>query len=98
MKIEDVNFDFHVDYINKKVHLLEREKSGINQGLTNVISTDFQIQLVVKEFLLRDVIDFDWVLYCSNGLIFAFKNYSLNFVSRTEKWLYEPFTAVLAHR
>jgi hypothetical protein len=90
MKIKNIEVTYLIEYIEKRIHVLDLSNSNYG-GLQNVIGPDFQKELIEKEHLLIDVMDFDWVLYCSGGLVMTYKGYNLNLVSKTEKWLHAPF-------
>lgn len=90
MKVFNVEIEYHIDYLGKAVHLLETNKT-ISPVLPNVISSEFQEEFVDKELLLSDVLGFEWFLYCSGGLVFAFDNYNLNLITKEDKRLNKAY-------
>ena len=90
MMIDNIEIIYFLDYIERRIHLLEVNKS---KSILNEISPDFQKRIIEQEHLLMDVIDFEWILYASGGLIFAFKDYNLHFIEKTDKRLHSPFKA-----
>lgn len=95
MKIDNIILEYYIDYIGNKIHLLEKRSTSNYDSLVNNIGPEFQKRIIDSENLLIDVIDFEWLLYCSNDLVFTYKDYNLNIVSKTEKRLYGPFLSFL---
>lgn len=95
MKIDDIEIEYFIDYIAKRIHLLDLNYTTDN-NLPNIIGPEFQMKLVEQEHLLLDVLDFEWVIYASNGLILLYKIYNLQLVGKTEKKLHRPFLDVIA--
>jgi len=94
LKINGIEIKFHVDYIERIIHLFDVNSSHI-QSLVNNISPSFQKDLIQQGQLLLDVLDFEWVCYSLNAPIFGYKDYNLYFINETEKRLYEPYRRVL---
>ena len=90
MKIDNIELEYHIDYLQRKIHLLDLGPRH-SQTLLNIISPEFQKKFVKQEALLIDIVDFDWVLYCGSGLVILYSNYTANIVGKSEKWLYTPF-------
>ncbi len=93
MKIEEVEFEYFIDYIGRSIHLLDLSNSHY-RTLLNAIGDEFQNKVIEKEHLLQDVLTFDWICYSHTGLIMEFKNYSLVFVSKGDKRLHKPFVGL----
>lgn len=91
MKIDNIEIIYFIDYIGRKVHILEVSKS--TQSILNAIGPQFQKELIEKELLLIDVMDFEWLIYALGGLVMAYKDYNLVFVDKTDKKLHSPFIA-----
>lgn len=95
MEIDNIELEYFIDYINNKMHLLDSSLNSHTIGnLPNVIGTGFQKKLIEKENLLIDVIDFEWICYCPNGVVMAFKDYNLKLISKKLPWLHKPFLTV----
>ena len=90
MKIERVEIEYFIDYIEKTIHLLDNTSTHYT-NLLNAISPEFQKKLIEEEHLLLDVLDFDWFCYGIGGLVMQFKDYSLMFVSKKDERLHKPF-------
>lgn len=90
IKIDSVEVEYHIDYLQKKIHLLDVGPRFSNT-LVNMISPDFQKKFVDTENLLIDIISFEWLLYCGSGLVISYKDYSASLVLDRPKWLYGPF-------
>ena len=97
MKIDDTHFEYYVDYITKKVHLLDLNHFG-TQSLTNAICPDFQAKLIEEENLLTDVIDFEWLCYGTDGIIASYKDYNFKFANYKLPYLYPPYLEVMGKR
>ena len=95
MKVENIEVEFFIDYLNKRIHVLEKGRSLYNQSLPNIIGTEFQKSFIEQQNLLIDVMNFEWFCYCSNGLVLLFKGRGLNLVSDTSEMLYKPFLDAL---
>lgn len=90
MHILGMELEYFIDYVGNRIHILEKSAS-INKQLFNTISPDFQKQLVEEQFLLTDVLDFDWILYDLNGLIVAYTDYNMKLVNRKMPFVHEPY-------
>jgi hypothetical protein len=93
MRIENVEIEYMVDYINRCVHMADKSRHQF-QGLLNVMSPEFQTNVIEGEGLLIDVMDFDWICYGSGGLIMEFKECGLVFVSKEDNRLHKPYMNV----
>jgi hypothetical protein len=98
MKVENIQVEHFVDYLNGRIHLLEKGLSTYSNSLPNIIGPEFQKSFIEREQLLIDVMDFDWVCYCSNRLILLFKGHSLTLIPNEYKTLHKPFLDVLESR
>jgi hypothetical protein len=90
VKIDNVEVDYHIDYLGKKIHLLDLGPRYSNT-LVNMISPDFQKKFIKKECLLIDIVTFDWILYCGSGLVILYKDFQAMLILDNQKWLYGPF-------
>lgn len=97
MKINNTELDYHVDYINKKVHLLDMDSSS-NNNLVNTMSPDFQIKLVEHEGLMQDVLDFEWICYGLDGIIASYRNYNFKLVNPKLPYLHRPYKLTMESR
>jgi hypothetical protein len=84
------NFEYFIDYLKRKVHLLNVESNSYKK-LSNIIDPEFQKNFIKTENLLLDLMDFDWILYESTGIIIIYKNYSIAIVSPKLPYLHKPF-------
>jgi hypothetical protein len=91
MRINGVELEYQIDYVGRTFHIKDK---GRYHNLFNVISPEFQMNVIEGENLLLDIIDFDWICYGSNSLVMEFKEYGLVFVSKTDNRLYKPFMSV----
>jgi hypothetical protein len=89
MRIENVKIDYHVDQTGKAVHILEINKSY--DGLANKVDSSFKMKLINEKNLSSDTFEYDWILYCYNGLILTLSGYNLYVTPKIEKRLYRPF-------
>lgn len=90
MRVQNVEIDYFIDYINNKAHIIELKKSPMN-ALINNINSQFQQELVETESLLNDVLDFDWICYCADGLIIKYRDYNYRIINKKLPFLYSPF-------
>lgn len=97
MRIENTDIEYHVDYIEKKIHLLDLDRDQA-RSLTNTISPDFQKRMVEQEGLLQDVLNFDWICYASDGIICSYSNYNFKFMNPKLPYLFEPFIEEMVKR
>lgn len=88
-----MELEYYIDYMNRRIHLLDKSYPSTPE-LLNVITPEFQKQFIENECLLIDVLDFDWFIYASNGIIFSYSAYRLELVNPEEKTLYKPFMNV----
>ena len=97
MKVNNTELDYYVDYINKKIHLLDMERDT-SKSLANIISPDFQNKLIEQEGLLQDILDFDWVCYCYDGIIASYRNYNFKLVNPKLPYLHRPYKLTMESR
>lgn len=93
MKLKDIEFEYFIDYINKRVHLLNRENGF--KLLSDRIDYRFQKDFIEEESLLVDVIDFDWFLYEVNGIIVLYKNSNYQLVNPVMPFLHKEYVEKL---
>lgn len=96
VRVGNVDIEYHVDYLGRAIHILDKHKHS-NQTLTNCIDPDWQRELIYKEQLLRDVYDFEWFCYGTDGIICSYRNWNFNFISDFTR-LHQPFVEVLKAR
>ena len=90
MKIENIEIDYLVDYRTKKVHIKELGGNSM-KPLVNTIGQDFQLKLIEEKILKREVINYDWICYCNDGLIVNYNDYQYKILNKKLPYLYEPF-------
>lgn len=91
MKVNKTELDYHVDYLNKKIHLLDKSGFPGQTSLTNSLDPDFKKSLIAQESLLQDVLDFDWICYSCEGFIALYTDFNFKMVSPKLPYLHEPF-------
>jgi hypothetical protein len=97
MRLDNTHFDYYVDYITKKIHLLDLNNFS-TMTLTNAMCPEFQAKLIEKESLLSDVIDFEWLCYGTDGLIASYRNYNFKFANSKLPYLYPPYLEKMEKR
>lgn len=97
MRIGDSELEYFVDYLNKRIHILDLDHSGM-RTLTNAIDPTFQRKFVEQEHLLSDVLDFQWLCYATDGIIAEYRNYNFKFVPRDERNLHQPYVKKMEER
>jgi hypothetical protein len=95
---DSMKIEYFIDYINRKIHILDLENFSTMGGLANKISRDFQRKLIEEENLMQDMIEFEWFCYCSNGFVLLYKDYNVVFLNKKLPWLHRPFLDVLEQR
>lgn len=90
MKILNTEIEYFIDYLDNKIHILDKSKSYYND-LPNSIGPEFQKELIEKDHLLLDIISFEWVCYCAGGFVLVYNSRTLRIISATEKWLHRPY-------
>ena len=90
MIIDDIKFDYHINYLERSVHLLDLTNSHY-KTLLNAMCPDFAKKLIEEEALLQDVLSFDWFCYAQTGLIMEFDGRGLQFISKGDKRLHTPY-------
>jgi hypothetical protein len=90
MRINNSELEYFIDYINKRIHLLDLDTLGM-RSLTNTIDPTFQKMFIEHENLLKDVIDFQWICYATDGLIAEYKNYNFKFIPNEADICHKPF-------
>jgi hypothetical protein len=95
MKIDGIKLQYFIDYLEKRVHLMDMNPVG--QNLANAMCPDFQKKFVEQEHLLSDVADFEWLLYVGN-LIISYQNYDIKVVNAKLPYVHKPFLKTLEDR
>lgn len=95
MKINGIKLQYFIEYLEKRVHLLD--SNPIGQNLANTMCPDFQKKFIEAERLLSDVAEFEWLIYCGN-LIISYQNYDIKMVSSKLPYVHKPFTKALEDR
>lgn len=90
MRIKNIEIDYHIDYVERKVHIKEISASSHSQ-LLNVIGSDFKEELIEREDLLIEALEFDWYCYGAGGLILVSKEYGLQIIAKEKTSLHIPF-------
>ena len=96
MKIDNVEFEYYVDYINKRIHLMDVNAHG--QSIINAISSELQKKLIFSEGLLSATIDFEWYCYNYDGIIVSYKDYCYKIESHKMPYLHKPFSKLVESR
>lgn len=89
MRINDIELEYFIDYINKRMHLLDKNTSGTS--LLNAIDPAFQQSVIDHENLLQDIIEFDWICYGSNKLIVLYQDYNFKILNSKMPYLHKPY-------
>jgi hypothetical protein len=97
MLVGNTELIYFIDYIGKRIHLLDMNTPG-RMSLTNSIDPTFQQKFIDQEQLLNDILDFEWICYGSDGIIASYKNYNFKFVNQKLPWVHKPFLEALAER
>ncbi len=97
MKIEETRFEYFIDYINNRIHLLDCDNSVAN-SLINNISPEFQAKMIEDECLMLDVLDFEWICYGQDGLIVSYKDYNVKILNPKLPNLHKPYKVVMETR
>jgi hypothetical protein len=97
MKIDNVEFEYFIDYINKKIHLLDSGNVNM-KNLINTITPEFQKLFIEKESLLADLIEFEWICYSSDGIIASYNDYSVKLMNPKLPYLHKPFKVLAETR
>lgn len=90
MKVGNTEIEFHIDYVNKKFHLVDLDNTGMHK-LTNYIDPTYQKKLIEQESLLSDLIDFEWICYSNDGYIASYLNYNFKILSPKVPYLFKPY-------
>src|SRR3954466_2323569 len=90
MDLGKVEIDFHVDYINKKVHLLDLNQNT-SFGLFDVISPDLKTKFAQDHDFMMDVLTFDWICYGRDGIVCSYDNYNFKYMNPKLPYLHEPY-------
>ncbi len=96
MKIGNTEIEYHIDYVNKKMHILDLS-NGFNK-LTNQIDPTYQKLVIEHESLLQDVIDFEWVCYANDGYIASYMNYNFKILNPKLPYLHKPYMDIIQER
>jgi hypothetical protein len=91
MRIKNISFTYFIDYLGRRIHLLEAKGNSVYQSLANSMSPQFKNELIESEALLMDVKEFDWIIYSYGGLILSHTGYSMSILSKSEDCLYQPY-------
>lgn len=97
MLIDNTEVTYFIDYINKKMHVLDSDSPG-RMSLTNAIDPHFQKRLLEQENLLQDIIDFEWFCYGTDGIIASYHDYNFKYVNAKLPWVHKPFLDVMMKR
>jgi hypothetical protein len=93
MKINNIELTYFINYLEKTVHLKDLNHFR-NRYLLNEVSPSFKKKIIESESLLTDVLGFEWLIYCSDGLVMEYKDYNLTFVTKEDKRLHKPFLSL----
>jgi hypothetical protein len=96
VEINNINLEYFIDYINRRVHILDLEPFG--DRLLNSISPEFMRKFISAENLLIDILEFDWLCYATSGVIFSYKNYNVQFAHSETALIHQPFIEKIKKR
>lgn len=96
MEIGGINLEYYIDYINRRVHILDRERIG--NKLVNTISPQWMEEFIQHENLLIGLMDFDWLCYATNGIILLYKDYNIQIVSSDTSLIYRPYVEYMKNK
>jgi hypothetical protein len=97
MKVGNTELLYYIDYVGKRIHLLDMDGQG-RTSLTNAIDPTFQKLFVEKEMLMTDILEFDWICYGTDGIIAAYSNYNFKYMNPKLPYLHKPFVDIMAER
>lgn len=97
MRIKDTDILYFIDYISKRIHIIDLQTAGKSR-IENIIDPGFQQELIEKEQLLEDILDFEWIVYGIYSVIASYKNYNFRFLNKKLPWLHQPFLDMLEER
>jgi hypothetical protein len=97
MNIGNTDIEYHIDYVNKKMHLLDLNVSEINK-LTNQIDPTYQRKVIDHEGLLQDLLDFEWICYANDGYVASYLNYNFKILSPKLPYLHKPYLEIIQQR
>lgn len=97
MQNENIKMEYHIDYINKKIHFVDWSQAAHEQ-IVNLISPDYQKRFLEAEALMQDVLDFDWIIYGVDGLISSYKNYNFKILNPKLPYLHRPYKLICEAR
>jgi hypothetical protein len=97
MRVGNTELLYYIDYIAKKVHLLDLDEVG-RTSLTNAIDIHFQKEFIEQESLLIDLLDFDWICYATDGIVAIYRDYNFKFLNPKLPYLYKEYLEVMKKR
>jgi hypothetical protein len=97
MKVGNTELLYYIDYVGKRIHLLDMDGQG-RTSLTNAIDPTFQKLFVEKEMLMTDILEFDWICYGTDGIIASYSNYNFKYMNPKLPYLHKPFVDIMAER
>jgi|SRR3954465_9874378 hypothetical protein len=97
MKVGNTELLYYIDYVGKRIHLLDMDGQG-RTSLTNAIDPTFQKLFVEQEMLMTDILEFDWICYGTDGIIASYRNYNFKFMNPKLPYLHKPFVDIMAER
>lgn len=96
VRVKNTDVQYYVDYLNRAIHILDSNKYT-HMSLTNAIDPTWQKLLIEQEQLLRDVLDFTWFCYATDGIISIYSNYNFKFV-KDHSQLHQPYVETMKQR
>ncbi|MFL6507974.1 MAG: hypothetical protein ACJ704_08560 [Nitrososphaeraceae archaeon] len=97
MQNEKAPIEYHIDYINKKMHFMDWSQA-VTEQLVNIISPDYQKRFIEANALMQDVMDFEWIIYGVDGLIASYKNYNFKILNPKLPYLHKPYKIICESR
>ena len=96
VKVGKTEIDYFCDYLARVIHIMDRN-SYATQSLTNAIDPNWQKEFVYQEKLLKDVLDFDWYCYGTDGIVCKYSNWNFKYIA-DHSFLHQPFVDVMSKR
>jgi hypothetical protein len=96
MKLDGVNFEYFIDYINNRIHIIDLDQYGTT--VANSISPSWQRKLIEQELLLEDIMEFEWICYGRDGYIAKYRDYNFSYVAPNSILVHQPYLKKMEDR
>lgn len=97
VKVGETEIEYFIDYLERAIHILDLDFRQ-SRTLTNSIDPRWQKKLIYQENLLTDILDFDWILYHTDGIISLYKEYNFSFANEAVIKIHEPYKIIMLNR